>query len=329
MERMSNDLISVIVPVYNVAEYLCRCIDSICNQTYRDLEIILVNDGSTDNSGEICENYAKKDNRIKVIHKANGGLSDARNAGIEFANGNYLAFVDSDDYISEDYFDVLYNALVNSNAEMALCNFIKVDEHGNEIDEKQKIEAEEKVLSKKDFYGQLNGKLHMMYVVSWCKLFKKEVFSEIRFPVGKIHEDEFLIHHIVDKCDKIVTIDKQMYYYLQRSGSIMNSRLTVRNLNAVEANFDRAEFFHDKSEIEYSCRAVLTGMALLYNISKVIGGEHKDKIILLKIKYKKLVGLLLKTDLPYFKRIELKLCKMNLGLGIRSIRLLSKFIKKG
>lgn len=235
------DLISVVVPVYKVEEYIERCIDSILNQTYRELEIILIDDGSPDRCGEICDQYSVIDNRIKVIHKTNGGLSDARNAGIQIARGEYITFLDSDDWITDNYIQTLYNLVIKKNADVSACNFIRTDTEKiedsnaqNIIYEFSNIQALEKMCG--EFYEQLT--------VSWGKIFKSELFKEVRFPIGKIHEDEFTTYKILYKANKIVFTTEALLYYWQRPDSIMGTGFKIKNrLHVLEAFEERADFF--------------------------------------------------------------------------------------
>lgn len=240
---MMDSLISVIVPIYKVENFLCKCVDSILNQTYKNLEIILVDDGSPDKCGEICDEYAKKDSRIKVIHKENGGLSDARNAGIDVAQGDYFVFVDSDDYIDYEMIETLYYCIKNDNSDLALCSFTYVDEEGKEICErKNKSPIKNEIISTEQSLQKLCEIKNWYYIVAWNKLYKKEIFNNLRFPKGKINEDEFTIHHIFNKCRYISCVEKPLYYYLQRSGSIMKTKTGMKALDSAEALYDRTVF---------------------------------------------------------------------------------------
>lgn len=238
-----ESLVSIIVPVYNVEKYLKKCINSILRQTYQNIEVILVDDGSVDRSGEICDEYSVIDGRIKVVHKKNGGLSDARNTGLEIAMGEYISFIDSDDYVSEDIIELLHRQLCCDNSDMALCNMLYVDEMGHNISKLNKeMPIKNTVLSQKEFWEYLYGEKYWYYIVSCSKLYKRELFKNIYFPKGKIHEDEFLIHRIIDRCSNISCIEKPMYFYVQRENSIMNSSFTIKKLDGAEALFDRTFF---------------------------------------------------------------------------------------
>lgn len=183
---MEKDLISVIVPVYNVEKYLEKCVQSIINQTYENLEIILVDDGATDNSGKICDEFAKKDSRIKVIHKENGGLSDARNFGLDIATGKYISFIDSDDFVNKRLFEILHKEIIKNDYDIAFCDYFKFFENDN-VDEE--ISNSYKILEHTK-YSILNlyydiGHKHEKAVVAWGKLYKSKFFKDIRYPKGK------------------------------------------------------------------------------------------------------------------------------------------------
>ena len=240
-ENKANDLISVIVPIYKVEKYLNRCVDSILSQTYKKIEIILVDDGSPDACGEICDRYIEKDTRIKVIHKENGGLSDARNAGIEAANGEYIIFVDSDDHIVPTMIEKMIEALIASKADLCICNINYVDENGAVINnQNMRSPINNGIYSRDDMLNFLVNDGYWFYVTAWNKLYKANVFRNIRFRVGKYHEDEFLIHEIIDRCDKVVCLEDMLYNYVQREGSIMqDEKLAFRHLQVLDAFEER------------------------------------------------------------------------------------------
>lgn len=224
-------IVSVIVPIYNVENYLCNCIDSILRQTYFRLEIILIDDGSPDNCGLICDDYAKKDERIKVVHKENGGLSDARNVGIRIATGEYITCIDSDDYISNDFVEYLINIMNESDADISICGFLKTikmneNEQGNSCTIKvyKPEDALEAMLYAQDFTTS-----------AWGKLYKRELFDDVEYPVGKYSEDMFTTYKLINKSKKIICSDRICYYYLHRTGSILNSTYSPRHLDVLEA----------------------------------------------------------------------------------------------
>lgn len=216
-----NALISVIIPVYNVEQYLNRCMDSIINQTYRNLEIILIDDGSTDNSGKICDEYKLKDNRIKVIHKENGGVSSARNVGLDIAKGNYIGFVDSDDYIENDMYEILYELLVRNKTDISCCNKFVFNKNKNKFITSESFPTKDGILSFDDI---LNDPKHDFYI--WNKLFNKNLIEHIRFNEQlTLGEDLIFTYEVLKKMNKIVFYKKPKYYYCDNSNSITRTRI--------------------------------------------------------------------------------------------------------
>ena len=237
------DLISVIVPVYKVEKYLRKCVDSILVQTYKNLEIILVDDGSPDNCGKICDEYAAKDSRIKVIHQQNGGLSAARNAGLDIATGEYIGFVDSDDYIAPDMYEKLYEALKKAGADLAVCNFIYVDSGGNDL--KYYPPYPSKIYKGKDIMRLFAESDCVCFVTTVNRLYKKQLFFNLRFEIGKTNEDEFIAHKIFCQCNTVVFIENTFYYYLKREDSIMGSPVTIKRADGVEAIYNRLQYLKE------------------------------------------------------------------------------------
>lgn len=219
--RMEKDLISIIVPVYNVEAYLDRCMESILKQTYERLEIILVDDGSTDSSGEKCDAYAKFDGRIKVIHKENGGLSDARNAGLKLATGAYIGYVDSDDWIEPDMYERLYDACVENEAELAVCRYFSEYQDRTEAGGTGRtVPLTREELLKIYISGHDE---YVIYNSVWSKLFKRELVADMIFPKGRNSEDIMYTTRAFCRLEKAVYLDRCLYHYvLDREGSIMN-----------------------------------------------------------------------------------------------------------
>lgn len=241
-------LISIIVPVYNVAQYLRACINSIINQTYRDIEIILIDDGSTDNSGDICEEYRRSDERVIVIHQKNAGLSVARNVGIKRSTGTYITFIDSDDYISPDYIEKLYIALHHYTVDIVICDLKKVPEKIEFSDVDYNINKNYKsiLLNNCQVIEEVYKPLyHGVDFVSCAKLYKKDLFksNKIEFPVGRIHEDAFTTYKLLYAAEKIVYIDIPMYFYRIREGSITTSDFTLKKLDKIVATKEECDFF--------------------------------------------------------------------------------------
>ena len=242
---MENELISIVVPIYKVEKYLKKCVDSIQNQTYKNIEIILVDDESPDNCGKMCDEYSKYDERIKVIHKKNGGLSDARNAGIEVATGKYIGFVDSDDYIKEDMYENLYNNMKKSDSDISICGYIEYQE-GSKIVEKD-LNDQTKIYTNKDAIEKLlyNDKITDH---AWNKLYKLELFKEndIRYPKGFMYEDIGTTYLLFENAKKISYNEKIGYYYLRRENSILGKINKKLIFDLLKMTNDRFEYLKNK-----------------------------------------------------------------------------------
>lgn len=246
-----NPLISVVVPIYKVERYLNACVDSIVNQTYSNLEIILVDDGSPDRCPKICDEYAKQDNRIRVIHQENGGLSAARNAGIDIASGVFLTFIDSDDFIARDYVERLYKGIVDFHADISIasfCTFTKVDELEIQSNELPFVEITRDECFRR--YGSLNAELSMPFISACNKLYKKDLFALIRFPIGKLYEDAFSTYKLLDKAKKVVFTPSKLYFYRMNPQSILGQSFREKHLEMVEAFRSGMDFFDQKGENE-------------------------------------------------------------------------------
>lgn len=278
---MKDDLISIIVPVYKVEKYLEKCIESVLQQTYTNLQIILVDDGSPDNCGKICDEYAKKDSRIEVIHKVNGGLSDARNVGISKAKGRYIGFVDSDDYIKEDMYEILLNLIKEYDADVSICNLYDV------IDGKEYIRNKEKGIQEYSRLDILKEVLLDKNIQSyaWNKLYKKELFDEIKYPIGKKYEDIGTTFYVFEKCNKIVVTSKPEYYYLKRSDSLVNNVTESTVFDYTEIIIQR--YLYTKENIEelkkynnyYLAKTLITAhndIKLLGSISEKMQEKYKE-----------------------------------------------------
>ncbi len=263
---MNSSLISVIVPVYKVEEYLDECIKSIVNQTYKNLEIILVDDGSPDNCPTLCDNWASKDSRIKVIHKENAGAAAARNAGINVANGDYIGFVDSDDYIEKNMYEVLLEALQNTDVKISCCAAYRVYENG-------KIENQAKINVRKSFdindaldnifYGNLGTAL-------WRRLFEKSVFEEIRLPEGETNEDYPVIVPTTVAGRGMVYVGVPLYYYRVRQGSVTSAgymsasdpEIVYKNIGVIKTQIEKYNLPCKKS-FSYFAASCSYSMAIL------------------------------------------------------------------
>ena len=280
-----DPIISIIVPIYNVGEYLPRCIDSILNQTFKRFELILVNDGSKDNSGVVCDDYARKDTRIKVIHKSNGGVSSARNEGLYVAKGEYIGFVDPDDYIDKNMYEKLYRLCIDNNSDIAICRFnreingkIQNKESTEEIIELNNMEAMNEL-----FKGNL-------YRFSLCnKLFSKKCFNDVLFPEERIHEDLSTTYKLFDNSKKTVYINYCGYIYVRRENSILTSTYNEKRLQAFIA-WDEIIEFIDKNYYEIIEQVIATFTYwcvdnILYILNQVNNSKKKNNYLNIIQKY--------------------------------------------
>lgn len=241
---MSEDKkISVIIPVYQVEKYLAKCLDSVINQTYHNLEIILVDDGSTDRCPSICDEYAARDARIKVIHQTNKGLSAARNSGLQIASGELISFVDSDDYIEPRMLEILSDRMNDTDADIVIGNYVFISESGEiDLSLSWRIQAEE--LNSQEALSKLQTPFNWFYVPAWNKLYRRELFDDISFPEGKLNEDQFVVHKLFSKATKVATVKDIVYLYVQRDRSIMNT-MSAKRLDEIEALMERYDYFVD------------------------------------------------------------------------------------
>lgn len=262
-------LISVIVPIYKVEPYLRQCLDSIVSQTYTNLEIILVDDGSPDGCPAICDEYAAKDNRIVVIHKENGGLSDARNAGLEICKGEYISFVDSDDWVADNYIEIMLNAGNKEEADIIVSKYIattsdfsyKIRYISDKSQTLNSIEATKKLWSADE----------TTFVTAWGKLYKTVLWKSIRFPKGFIHEDEYTTYKLLYSAKKTIFLDIPLYIYYQRCDSIM-AGIRPSSIRVLKARWERYFYFKDRHEDELTklCDIPLTwDLLFAYSQAKI------------------------------------------------------------
>lgn len=272
-------LISVIVPIYKVEKYLDKCVESIVSQTYKNLEIILVDDGSPDNCPKMCDDWEKKDKRIKVIHKKNGGLSDARNKGIDLAKGDYLTFVDSDDYVEKDYTAFLYKNLVNNNADISMGKqFVRysnktLNTGSGNIYIVNPHDCFDKLLYGEDFD-----------VSAWAKLYKKELFENVRYPKGKIFEDSATTYKLIDKSNIIVLNSKPIYNYIIRDDSITTNNFNEKKMELITATKEMCEYIEKKyPDLENGCerRVMYSYLSTLSQLAKTkqVNKVYKKRIM--------------------------------------------------
>lgn len=296
-------LISVIIPVYRVERYLNRCVESVVSQSYRNLEIILVDDGSPDQCGEMCDAWAEKDRRIRVIHKRNGGLSDARNAGIRAAAGEYLVFVDSDDYIAKEMIERLLLAAKNADTPMAICNVYCIDEHDVPTGESDHSPIRDEVLMADQILPRFYQDLGQLYIVAWNKLYHRSLLNHETFPVGKWHEDEFVAAQLIWKAGRVACIGYMGYCYVrQRDGSIMSAKHDPRHLDTFEALLIRYRFYQEigQKKLLHETRArVLKALEEYYGCDSHRTPDYDARMEQIREGYNSLTGLPMKEWLKW------------------------------
>ena len=318
---MTKELISIIVPVYNVEKYLKKCVDSIVNQTYKNLEIILVDDGATDNSGKICDELVELDNRIKVYHKKNGGLSDARNYGVERATGDYIGFVDSDDYIDAEMYEKLYEAIKKENVDVAECNLKIVYPEKTDLFTDQKYYQ----ICNKQEYLEEYLKIEKIFGSACVRLTKADIARKLKFPVGKLYEDTYYAYDLIGIVDKYVIVDNPYYNYLMRENSITNAKFNPRIFDLIEI----VEKFHTNVYKNYpslkeaaDCRKMYAYFSVLNSIlleedfknnsfyKQIIDYFKEEYTKLLRNKYitrnRKLSILLIKFSINLYRKVLLR-----------------------
>lgn len=312
--------ISVIIPVYNVEMYLTKCIESVINQTYNNIEIILVDDGSTDKSGKICDYFSKRDSRIKVIHKENGGLSDARNVGLQNASGDYIAFVDSDDWLEEDMYECLYNLIYEYQADISMCAANSVDVDGKIVGsgrfpDKGKNYENVKVYVDSEILKAHLSKTNDINAGVWNKLYRRNIVDGIEFPKSKLYEDVFTMYKYLDRASKVVKTRSHKYNYFQREDSICRKKFCKKNFDSVEANNERYVFVKKNyPELEPLARRQV--LINLLNIGFRLAKsnqltEFRTELFQVVKDTKKLP--LIKCDLNFKQKCGIFLMRINLG----------------
>ena len=298
---MNNDLISIIIPVYNVENYLSKCIDSAINQKYSNLEIILINDGSTDKSGEICDEFAKKDARIKVVHKENSGVSSTRNKGLELAKGKYITFIDADDYVDENFVSSLYEVMIRDNTDLSICNVNPnhdFDGLDSIIDKKKALNA---ILDKNKFHG---------YVVN--KLYKKELIGNIQFQENiHICEDLLFNCEYIAKCEKCSILDKKLYHYVKREDSAINNAFNMKKTTVIQAFDKMIDIYkqNDQEDMEILYIAYIKQYSMVKKVYQKNKKKLNDKQLLEKVK-------VMKKEITSSKKIGMK-AKINVLMYYR------------
>ena len=266
--------LSIIVPVYKVEEYLDKCVKSILAQTFTDYELILVDDGSPDRCGELCEQWKAKDKRIKVIHKKNGGLSDARNAGIDICKGDYIGFVDSDDYISPKMFEILVRNMEKYHADISMCGYANVYATG--VRKKSTDTSVEVMTQEQAIHKILIGK--ELSVHAYTKLYKRSLFEHVRYPFGKISEDAYVIMDIMDQVKTAVFTPCSLYYYVHREDSINTSRFNKKDMTRIEAHKRNYEYISKKHPAlkKLAYERYLGAVAFVANKIAMSGETYQD-----------------------------------------------------
>lgn len=292
-------MVSVIIPIYNVEKYLEKCILSIINQTYKNLEIILVDDGSTDMSGAIADEYEKKDKRIRVIHKKNGGLSDARNKGFEIATGEYISFIDSDDYIDLNMYENIMKEFKDSIDVVIFGRYVEFEGYTKVQCPKENImDNIQAIIALNSFKG--------FDMAAWDKVYKRKVIENIRFPFGKKSEDYFYTYKAFDQARKIKTISKPYYHYVQRQNSISRSKNI--SFDAIEGSREQVQYFQNKypNLIEIAYTTLFFSYLSIYNVcirqKKYLNKEQKEQF---KDECKKILKYVLKNEyISLIKKIQ-------------------------
>lgn len=309
--------VSIIVPVFNIENYITKCVDSLISQTYDNIEVILVNDGSSDNSASICHKYEKIDRRIKVIDKKNGGLSSARNTGIKEAQGEYLVFVDGDDYVHPEYIEKLFRSIINSGADIAVCGISIVDKNNEIVDKLATGKAykldnpfcDEVLLSsevERRYYK--NKKQGFWYVVAWNKIYKASIFESIKYDEGMIYEDEFLFHQLIRCCRKISFIPDELYYYVQRNNGITSEKKDSERFHFLTEIYERRmSCYIQESNVELQKLCTEKYLRQIISKYRFLDGINK-KVVMDKYRYAISttdVGLIYKFIFPFVGFVSL------------------------
>ncbi|MDP4152048.1 MAG: glycosyltransferase family 2 protein [Bacillota bacterium] len=307
MNKVPTDpLISIIVPIYKVEKYLPACLDSIITQSYKNIEIILVDDGSPDRSGEICDEYALKDARIIVIHQPNSGLSAARNAGILASKGQIIGFIDSDDLVSSNFIETLYNLMEKYNADISGCDYIEF--HDDILPDTFRAgKAVLKVMNNRQAADSLFSDDYVTMTVVYNKLYKRSLFSNVLFPEGKIHEDEFTSYKLLYFSAKTVITDLPMYFYRRRNDSITGAGFNQSSLHALEAFKERMTFFKDQKEKDLYEKAAVRYAHLLieyYEKAQSLDNARKYEKLIRK-RYSRLMPRIIFSNVSYKEKIVL------------------------
>ena len=313
---MEIEKVSVIIPVYNVSLYLEKCLNTVINQTYENTEIIVIDDGSTDNSGIICDEFAKKDNRIVVVHQSNMGLSGARNRGIKLSTGSYICCIDSDDYVSLDYIETLLNAVNSNNSDIAACGVIYCDNQENII-RNQSVDKE-MILSGDEQLKTMMLDDRKLSTAAWGKIYKKTLFNGVEYPVGKYHEDVYTTYKLLSKSKNTVVIPKAMYYYRQSPNSITHEVFNLKHLDSLDGCIERKKYL----DIYYPGLSRVASSTIAYSACKILEKmfkcNHTDKKIEARMSSeirKNLINLLLVSECSFKTKVFAIISSMNVSIS--------------
>ena len=308
-------LISVIVPMYKVEPYLAKCIHGITTQTYENLEIILVDDGSPDRSGELAEEFAREDDRIRVIHKANGGAATARNAGLDVSTGDYMIFIDADDSMDEDYIMTLYEALERHDASIAICDYQAVDEKGAYFEMNEPIDFNREMVLTGDevIHRELQGRWE--YVAPWGKIFPAELWKNLRFPETNAHEDEYVFPRVFDGVARVAMLPQRKYYYLQHSDSLMGGGYNSTTIGVyITLLTDRIHFYQEKGREDMLALVIQSYLAWIVDAFRFHGDVMTaEQAVFLKQEIKKYKRFVMAKPYLYHRKASVKLwvkCKL-------------------
>ena len=299
---MNQNLLSIITPVYQVEQYLPQCLDSILAQTYPHWELILVDDGSKDRSGEICDEYAKKDGRIRVIHTENRGAGAARNTGFAHATGEYVVFVDSDDYISENMIERLYMTIHKSKYNLVVCNFLRVYPDGKNDFTTQFPDME--ISGREVLAHWKTQKNYGLWTVPWSKIIRKSILDQVKFPEGKYFEDEFFSDQLFLRCDRVRVIPDSLYVNRVRTSSTMNSQKTRNYLDLIDAFQARIELYLEQSLPVDEVYKILIYLLEPYSkcASARFQGQDRERLRQARAFIRKTSWLLMKKELSLVKK---------------------------
>ena len=322
-----EDKVSIIVPIYNTSKYLKQCITSITNQTYKNIEIILINDGSTDDSNKICDNFKKNDIRIKVLHQKNKGLSYTRNKGIELSTGQYITFIDSDDYVESTYIEKLVKKIKESDADIVQCDFKYVGEC-NTLKRKRNIVSFSKFTGHKKIKQLLLNDI--VETMAWGKIYKKELFDNIKYPEKKYYEDLYTTYKLIDKAKNIVVINEQLYMYRITDNSITNKIFNIKQLDLIHASIERKNFIENnyKELTKYArgsiCHNACKCLEKIFNSDKELK-DLKEELSFIK---KNIKSNVIPFIIYYKCSLKTKIFAFIASINIRLCLKLYKIVKK-